>query len=955
MRMTRIATLFLAFLALCGTALAQDSRLGNIAERQRTSTVLGGTGLFNTFSTRTLYKGEFNFAAFWNRFNRDPGALRIDQVPFNFTIGLTNRWELWVDWVAWQKTKSSEPFLLSGYQYNAVRLFGDPFQILGPPSGGDGGAAFFPGTGAESGILPVLGRFGTALNGASLNSPGGSSGAMVSGLGPAIVSTQPNFYNDLPFFGVVDFIGFDGLGRPVLGPRSSSNGTSDIYIGSKYNLIDPDRHWFSMALAGYLKIPISREDEARARGRTSGEYEFGPTLILGQETPGHRLRFYENVGYIHTTDIKRRGVTVLDLRDKVQLNAGASFALNRYAELLAEVASTMYVRNGTRSLQRVNPLDLTVGVRFFAREGSIAFGGGYRYAINTLGRRTVSVLECVEVCPPPSKDPHPYGGTPPPPPPSKIECKPRTIEFGEGERHGFFAFLSVGTRNGCPPPPVPSCVIDASSTVVTRGDRVTLTARPSTPGYADSKLTYQYRWEMRDAQGRLLSVSGTGPSVDIPTAQFRCGTYSVTATISVTAENTDHPSGCVIKGESTCTASFEVTEPPCPTVTCSIVASQSSVTEGDRVAFRASIVGGGRATCTWTTSAGRLSSTTGTEVTLNTTGIRGPVTVRAMVTTDERRCDQPCPGSSCSATITVHEIPPPPRRPDVLKPCGPIFFAFNSARINNEHKACLDQIALALDQDPRAALVVDGHRDTSERPGISLTRANNARDYLVSEKGVDPARITIRNFGDTCPFERGDANLNRRVELWVLPQGTTIDDVDAVKRCRPGSSPRVITDEEPASETGPSRPQKRRPEPVSDSAEPDTRYSANGPAFAPATREHELAPATEVRSVSTSIVNGALRVRVETNGAAQFKDFILTSPSRIVIDLPGVRSALGSKTLAVVTGLVDRVRVGDPGQGSVRIVIDVRTMPRYRVIRDGASLIIIIGDETVASGSLGTK
>ena len=271
----------------------------------------------------------------------------------------------------------------------------------------------------------------------------------------------------------------------------------------------------------------------------------------------------------------------------------------------------------------------------------------------------------------------------------------------------------------------------------------------------------------------------------------------------------------------------------------------------------------------------------------------------------------------------------------------------STPHINNEHKACLDQIALALDQDPRAALVVDGHRDTTERLGISLTRANNARDYLVSEKSVDPARITIRNFGDTCPFERGEANLNRRVELWVLPQGTTIDDVDAVKRCRPGSSPRVITNEEPAAGTEPSRPQKRRPEPVSDSTEPDARYSV--------TRERELAPATEVRSVSTSIVNGALRVKVETNGAAQFRDFTLTSPSRIVIDLPGIRSALGSKTLPVVTGLVDRVRVGDPGQGAVRIVIDVRTMPRYRVIRDGAVLIIIIGDETVASGSLGTK
>src|SRR5215510_8978652 len=88
----------------------------SLAESQRTSTVLGGTGLFNTFSTRTLYKGEFNFALFWNRFNRDPGDLVIDQAPFNFTVGLTNRWEAWVDWVTWQRVRSDNPFLLSGYQ-----------------------------------------------------------------------------------------------------------------------------------------------------------------------------------------------------------------------------------------------------------------------------------------------------------------------------------------------------------------------------------------------------------------------------------------------------------------------------------------------------------------------------------------------------------------------------------------------------------------------------------------------------------------------------------------------------------------------------------------------------------------------------------------------------------------------------------------------------------------------
>jgi hypothetical protein len=103
--------------------------------------------------------------------------------------------------------------------------------------------------------------------------------------------------------------------------------------------------------------------------------------------------------------------------------------------------------------------------------------------------------------------------------------------------------------------------------------------------------------------------------------------------------------------------------------------------------------------------------------------------------------------------------------------------------------------------------VIDGHRDSSERVGISVTRINNARAYLVTEKGIDGARITLRNFGDTCAHESGDANLNRRVEFFILPENAQLSAVDAMKRCASGSSPRVITDEEPAASVD--RPARR--------------------------------------------------------------------------------------------------------------------------------------------------
>jgi hypothetical protein len=810
----KIGTLVLVLFVLVATAAAQDRNNGNLAERQKAPTVLGGTGLFNTFSTRTLCKGEFNFALFWNNFDRDPGDIDINQVPFNFTVGLTNRWELWVNWVVWQQTTSRNPFLLSGYQYNAVRLFGDPFNILGPPIGGDdSAAAFFPGSGAVfGGILPALGRFGqlevnfpgrTPIGGLPLTlfSPGGATGPQVLGLGPAFqTGGLSSFYQDLPFFGEVDFIGFDALSRPIFGPRQSSNGTGDFTVGTKINLVDPNKNWFSMALGGFLKIPISRGDDARARGRTNGEYEGGPILMFGQESGGKRFRLYENIGYIWVGDPEENDVKTLDLRNKLLFNIGMSVAASSHVEFVAELAHTNYIGGGTPSFIDNDPWDLNIGARFHFKNGAISFGGAYRRLLNNEDDIDIPVFRLIGG----SFTPLPFFFINP-----VFDFPVRTVGR-EGDANGFVAYLSIGSRKSCPPPPVPTCVLEAAPTTVNRGERLTLTTRPTTPGYTDDRVTYEYRWEVRDTQGRPVTVSGTGATVDVPTASLPCGNYTVTTTVTATVPAVDCPSDCIVTGQTTCTASFEVTEPPCPSVTCEISATPSTVEQGEAITLRVSSTGAQGETYTWSTTGGTLSSTTGTEVRLDTAGVTGSVTVTVNVGTTRTRCDQPCPGGSCSTTVTVNPRPVAPEIPAIIVPCGPIFFPFNSARINNEHKACLDEIALRLQQDPRASLVIDGHRDSSERVGISLTRANNARDYLVNEKGIDTSRITVRNFGDTCPHESGDANLNRRVEFYIIPEGASIEGIAAIKRCAGGAAGQVITTEEPAAEPRPRRRAPRR-------------------------------------------------------------------------------------------------------------------------------------------------
>src|SRR5258708_36724124 len=89
-------TLVVITLCLIGGVVANaqtDPDAEEWARTQMTSTVAGGTGLFNTFSPRVLRRGELTFGLFYNNVKRDPGALDINTIPANLTFGLGGRFE----------------------------------------------------------------------------------------------------------------------------------------------------------------------------------------------------------------------------------------------------------------------------------------------------------------------------------------------------------------------------------------------------------------------------------------------------------------------------------------------------------------------------------------------------------------------------------------------------------------------------------------------------------------------------------------------------------------------------------------------------------------------------------------------------------------------------------------------------------------------------------------------
>jgi hypothetical protein len=93
--------------------------------------------------------------------------------------------------------------------------------------------------------------------------------------------------------------------------------------------------------------------------------------------------------------------------------------------------------------------------------------------------------------------------------------------------------------------------------------------------------------------------------------------------------------------------------------------------------------------------------------------------------------------------------------------------AARPARVNNEAKACLDDIALALQQDVDARLVLIGNAPPS-RPAATNTaahRAVNTKLYLVADKGIDPARIDVYTGTAASPT----------VSTILIPAGATLD------------------------------------------------------------------------------------------------------------------------------------------------------------------------------------
>jgi hypothetical protein len=254
------------------------------------------------------------------------------------------------------------------------------------------------------------------------------------------------------------------------------------------------------------------------------------------------------------------------------------------------------------------------------------------------------------------------------------------------------------------------------------GDIITVTA--SSINF-NPKRPAAYTWKTNG--GRLKPEQATAT---IDTAGLAPGEYVVSAHVV---------QGMKARQQSSCTTPFTIKPFEPPTLTCAATPSTATAGTVIDISTTGTSPQNRPLTYSYSASAGQVTSE-GPTAKLSTAGLSATtVTVTCNVVDDLGQTAQ----ANTQVTLTV---PPTPVVAQTQELCHLSFERDRRRpdRVDNEAKGCLDDVALTLEQQGGAKLVMIGNSSANERPEAGAERAMNARQYLVQEKGIDPTRIELR-------------------------------------------------------------------------------------------------------------------------------------------------------------------------------------------------------------------
>lgn len=254
------------------------------------------------------------------------------------------------------------------------------------------------------------------------------------------------------------------------------------------------------------------------------------------------------------------------------------------------------------------------------------------------------------------------------------------------------------------------------------GDIITVTAASVN---FDSKRPAAYTWK---TNGGRLKPDQAQATID--TAGLAPGEYEVSAHVV---------QGMKARQQASCTTPFTIKPFEPPTLSCSATPSTATAGTTIDISTTGTSPQNRSLTYSYTASAGQLTAT-GPTAKLATAGLGATtITVTCNVVDDLGQSAQ----ANTQVTLTT---PPTPVVAETQDLCHISFDRDRRrpVRVDNEAKGCLDDIALTMQQQAGAKLVMVGNSSANEHPEAGAERALNARQYLVKEKGIDSSRIEVR-------------------------------------------------------------------------------------------------------------------------------------------------------------------------------------------------------------------
>jgi hypothetical protein len=293
-------------------------------------------------------------------------------------------------------------------------------------------------------------------------------------------------------------------------------------------------------------------------------------------------------------------------------------------------------------------------------------------------------------------------------------------------------------------PVVMECSTDPAA--VYPGDPVNVTGSTAD---LDARKKTTFTWATTGGK-----ITPSGPTATIDTTGLAPGDYKVSGHVQ---------QGMKASEQAGCDAPFTVKPYEPPVISCAAVPASGVSGTTISIAATASSPQNRPLTYSYATTAGQITGT-GPTATLSTAGLSAQdVKVTCNVVDDRDH------SATATADVTI-TVPPVPVVTQTQQLCSLSFDRDRRrpVRVDNESKACLDDIALTMDQDTGAKLETVGNASPDENPVAAAQRALNVRQYLTQEKGIDPGRIEVR-VGDTS---------GRTVNNTLVPPGAIFNDAN---------------------------------------------------------------------------------------------------------------------------------------------------------------------------------